>query len=152
REGVTGFLNLAQKVQEVWSKEPDRIRGDAETIVKFTKAQMEQRRGALSVPLDDALPAATLAALADEYDPKYGGFGYTPDGRKPKFPEPSNLLFLIDRVRRTGNEEAKKMLVSTLERMAMGGIRDHLGGGFHRYSVDRYWRIPHFEKMLYDNG
>jgi uncharacterized protein YyaL (SSP411 family) len=55
-------------------------------------------------------------------------------------------------VRRTDNEEAKGMLVTTLEKMALGGIRDHLGGGFHRYSVDRYWRIPHFEKMLYDNG
>jgi uncharacterized protein len=61
-------------------------------------------------------------------------------------------VFLIDRVRRTGDEKAKNMLVSTLEKISLGGIRDHLGGGFHRYSVDRYWRIPHFEKMLYDNG
>src|SRR5262245_49270173 len=100
REGVPGFLNLAQKIQEVWSKQPDRIRGDAQTVVKFTKAEMEKRRGALTVPLDDAVLSKTLAALADEFDPKYGGFGYTPDGRRPKFPEPSNLVFLIDRVRR----------------------------------------------------
>ncbi|MFP6666082.1 MAG: thioredoxin domain-containing protein, partial [Pirellulales bacterium] len=87
------------------------------------------------------------------YDPKYGGFGFNPAvAQRPKFPEPSNLLFLIDRVKKTGSEEAKAMLVGTLERMALGGIRDHLGGGFHRYSVDRFWRIPHFEKMLYDNG
>jgi uncharacterized protein len=152
RPGVTGFLSLAKKVQEFWSQQPDKIRGDAETIVKFTKAEMEKRRGALTVALDDSLPAATLAALDEEFDPKYGGFGYTPDGRRPKFPEPSNLVFLLDRVRRTGNEQAKNMLVATLEKMSLGGIRDHLGGGFHRYSVDRYWRIPHFEKMLYDNG
>jgi uncharacterized protein YyaL (SSP411 family) len=152
RPGAPGFLPLTQKIQEVWSQEPDRIRGDAQTLVKFTKAEMEKRRGEPNVALDDSLVAATLAALADEYDPKYGGFGYSPDGRRPKFPEPSNLLFLLDRVRRTGNEQAGGMLVATLEAMSLGGIRDHLGGGFHRYSVDRYWRIPHFEKMLYDNG
>jgi uncharacterized protein YyaL (SSP411 family) len=152
REGVTGFYQLAQKVQDFWAKEPDRIRGDAQTVVKFTKAELEKRRGSLAVPLDDSLPAATLEGLAEEFDPKYGGFGYTPDGRRPKFPEPSNLFFLLDRVRRTGDEKAQEMLVATLEKMALGGIRDHLGGGFHRYSVDRYWRIPHFEKMLYDNG
>jgi len=152
REGVSGFLQLAQKVQEIWSKQPERIRDDAKTVVKFTKAEMEKRRGSLTVPLDKSLTEATLTALLEEYDPKYGGFGYTPDGRRPKFPEPSNLVFLLDHVRRTDNEEAKGMLVITLEKMAMGGIRDHLGGGFHRYSVDRYWRIPHFEKMLYDNG
>lgn len=152
REGVTGFYQLAQKVQDFWAKEPERIRGDAQTVVKFTKAELEKRRSSLAVPLDDSLPAATLAGLAEEFDPKYGGFGYTPDGRRPKFPEPSNLIFLIDRVNRSGDAKAEEMLVATLEKMALGGIRDHLGGGFHRYSVDRYWRIPHFEKMLYDNG
>lgn len=152
REGVTGFYQLAQKVQDFWSKEPDRIRGDAQTVVKFTKTELEKRRASVTVPLDDSLPAATLAGLAEEFDPKYGGFRYTPDGRRPKFPEPSNLFFLTDRARRTGDEKAQSMLVQTLEKMALGGIHDHLGGGFHRYSVDRYWRIPHFEKMLYDNG
>jgi uncharacterized protein len=152
REGAPGFLQLSQKVFEVWSKEPERIRGDARTVVKFTKAEMEKRRTALTVPLDDSLATATLTALTEEYDPKYGGFGYTPDGRRPKFPEPSNLLFLIDHVQRTQHDQARDMLVATLEKMSLGGIRDHIGGGFHRYSVDRYWRIPHFEKMLYDNG
>jgi uncharacterized protein YyaL (SSP411 family) len=61
-------------------------------------------------------------------------------------------MFLVDRARRTADAEALRMLTFTLDRMAMGGLRDHLGGGFHRYSVDRFWRIPHFEKMLYDNG
>jgi uncharacterized protein YyaL (SSP411 family) len=152
REGVTGFYQLAQKVQDFWAKEPERIRGDAQTVAKFTKEELEKRRGSLNVPLDDSLPAATLAGLAEEFDPKYGGFGYTPDGRRPKFPEPSNLFFLLDRAKRTGDKKSQEMLVATLEKMALGGIHDHLGGGFHRYSVDRYWRIPHFEKMLYDNG
>jgi uncharacterized protein YyaL (SSP411 family) len=152
REGMPGFLPLAKKVQEVWSQSPEKIREDAQTLVKFTKAEVERRRGELTVPLDEKLLEAAQRALAEEYDPKYGGFGYTPDGRRPKFPEPSNLVFLLERARRASSDEAKDMLVFTLERMAMGGIRDHLGGGFHRYSVDRYWRIPHFEKMLYDNG
>src|SRR5262245_23564007 len=152
REGVPGFLHLVQRIQEVRTKEPDRIRGDARAVVKFTKVQMETRRAAATMPLDDKLLDRALAALAEEFDPKYGGFGYSPDGRRPKFPEPSNLVFLLDQVRRTGNEQAQAMLVATLEKMSLGGIRDHLGGGFHRYSVDRYWQIPHFEKMLYDNG
>src|SRR6185436_8677233 len=134
REGVSGFFQLAQKIQDFWSKSPDRIRGDAQAVAKFTKAELEKRRGALTVPLDDSLPAATLAGLADEFDPKYAGFGYTPDGRRPKFPEPSNLFFLRDRFARKSEIQASEMLLATLEKMALGGIHDHLGGGFHRYS------------------
>jgi uncharacterized protein YyaL (SSP411 family) len=152
RAGQPGFLPRIQKVQEVWKEQPDRIRGDAQVIVKYTKAEMEHRRGSAALKLDDSLPKEALAALAEEFDPKYGGFGYSPDGRKPKFPQGSKLFFLLDRLRRTSDEQAKTMLVNTLEKMSLGGVRDHLGGGFHRYSVDRYWRIPHFEKMLYDNG
>ena len=84
---------------------------------------------------------------------EYGGFGFSAtNDRRPKFPEPSNFFFLLDRVRRDKNAQAAEMLAATLLKMSAGGIRDHLGGGFHRYSTDRYWRIPHFEKMLYDNG
>jgi uncharacterized protein YyaL (SSP411 family) len=101
--------------------------------------------------------------LADQFDPQYGGFGYAlGNPRVPKFPQPSNLLFLLDRFRRdvatarhrgrSAAGQAESMLLTTLEGMASGGIRDHLGGGFHRYSTDRYWAIPHFEKMLYDNA
>ena len=72
---------------------------------------------------------------------------------RPKFPEPSNLLFLRDQLTAAqGRAEVETMLLTTCERMMLGGIQDHLGGGFHRYSVDRFWAIPHFEKMLYDNG
>ena len=151
-EGTTGFLTVARRIQDIWEKDPPRVRDDAQTIAKFTKAEMEKRRGALTVALDEALLVGCQEALAEQFDEKYGGFGYTPDGRRPKFPEPSNLFFLLDRVRRTDNAAAKRMLFQTLEKMAQGGIRDHLGGGFHRYSVTRTWQIPHFEKMLYDNG
>src|SRR5262245_3402345 len=151
-EGSTGFLTICRKLQEYWGKSADKVREDAKTVVKFTKAELERRRGALTVALDEALLVGAQEALAEQFDPKYGGFGYTPDGRRPKFPEPSNLMLLLDRVRRHGDNQARQMLAKTLDQMAQGGIRDHLGGGFHRYSVDRYWAIPHFEKMLYDNG
>jgi uncharacterized protein YyaL (SSP411 family) len=152
REGSPGFLTIVTKVQEIWGKAPDKIREDAKTVARFTKAEMEGRKTPALVALDEALVAPVQAALDEQYDPKYGGFGYGPNPRQPKFPEPSNLVFLLDRARREKSERAKEMLLGTLTWMSLGGIRDHLGGGFHRYSVDRYWQIPHFEKMLYDNG
>ncbi|MEZ6089040.1 MAG: hypothetical protein R3C05_13640 [Pirellulaceae bacterium] len=96
--------------------------------------------------------------LAEEFDAVHGGFGFVEDQpRKPKFPEPSNLFFLLHRAEDSSldesiRREAEAMLTRTLDKMAAGGLQDHLGGGFHRYSVDRFWAIPHFEKMLYDNG
>jgi uncharacterized protein YyaL (SSP411 family) len=109
-------------------------------------------------PLDAKLVTEVQEALAEQFDPKYGGFGWDRlNPLRPKFPEPSNLQFLLRRARDeslddAARKEAREMLETTLDRMARGGIRDHLGGGFHRYSVDRFWRIPHFEKMLYDNA
>ncbi|MFP6613240.1 MAG: thioredoxin domain-containing protein [Pirellulales bacterium] len=150
---ATGFMTLLTRVQEVWKRDPDSIRKDGATLTRFTKLDLEGGQLPGDLKIDKKLLAAAQEQLGAQYDPKYGGFGFNPAvAQRPKFPEPSNLLFLIDRVKKTGSEEAKAMLVGTLERMALGGIRDHLGGGFHRYSVDRFWRIPHFEKMLYDNG
>ena len=110
------------------------------------------------------MPTA-IGQLAAEYDPEWGGFRYSlTNPQVPKFPEPSNLLLLLQRAAQdpppgTDTAEApaesptaREMALTTLRKMAQGGIYDHLGGGFHRYSVDRFWRIPHFEKMLYDNG
>ncbi len=88
-----------------------------------------------------------LRYFAGQFDPVQGGFGPA-----PKFPQPVNLEFLLGHFHRTGSEEALGMAVTTLRAMARGGMRDHLGGGFHRYSVDNRWLVPHFEKMLYDNG
>ena len=85
--------------------------------------------------------------LAGQYDPAHGGFG-----RAPKFPQPVTLELLLRQHARTGDADALGMAVTTLRRMADGGMRDHLGGGFHRYSVDELWLVPHFEKMLYDNA
>ncbi len=153
RGQATGFFTIVKKVNDVWEKEPDTIKRDAETVTRVTKLELAGQRPDPLVKIDAELLDATLAALNEQYDEKYGGFGFDPrDPMRPKFPEPSNLFFLIDRVQKANDERAKELLTGTLDRMAMGGIRDHVGGGFHRYSVDRYWRIPHFEKMLYDNG
>jgi len=153
REGLTGFVTVLNKVSEVWTNSPERVREDSKTLTRFTKRELEGRRLLALKPVDDSLLVGVQSALKEQFDAKWGGFGFSEDNSKqPKFPEPSNLIFLTDRVRRSDDEDAKRMLVTTLERMAQGGIRDHIGGGFHRYSTDRYWHIPHFEKMLYDNG
>jgi uncharacterized protein len=163
RGTTTGFLTIVQRVAEVWKEKPDIIKDDAKVIVAHTKAELEGARKAVLTEINEALYLGVLPALADQFDEQHGGFGFLEEQpQKPKFPEPSNLVYLLDFVRRHRDSEnaerkaeaddAQKMLVATLEKMSLGGIQDHLGGGFHRYSVDRYWRIPHFEKMLYDNG
>ena len=81
------------------------------------------------------------------FDDENGGFGDF-----QKFPTPHNLMFLLRYWKRTGNKHALYMVTKTLDSMAMGGIYDHLGFGFHRYSVDKFWLVPHFEKMLYDQA
>ncbi|MBW3597314.1 MAG: thioredoxin domain-containing protein, partial [Planctomycetes bacterium] len=157
REGITGFFTLVKKIHDVWKDSPEKIRADAETLTKMLKSEMEPQPASLT-PLDAKLVEGVQTELAEQFDPKYGGFGYSRfNPRQPKFPEPSNLVYLLMRARdesleEATREEARNMLVTTLDHMARGGIRDHICGGFHRYSVDRFWRIPHFEKMLYDNA
>jgi uncharacterized protein YyaL (SSP411 family) len=112
----------------------------------------EQIRGLRSVepgsdvPGPDALREG-VAQFAQTFDQTRGGFGGA-----PKFPRPSELLFLLRETARTGDYTPAFMVVKTLQSMALGGMRDHVGGGFHRYSVDANWRVPHFEKMLYDQA
>ena len=153
KEGRDGFFSVLGRIDGYWRKDPDAVRKAGEQLADFVKQTLRRR----SAPLD-ALPGPEILdevqkALAEEYDPRWGGFGYSEEqARRPKFPEPANLFFLLDRLRRGENVQARNLLVGTLDKMAAGGIRDHLGGGFHRYSTDRHWRIPHFEKMLYDNA
>ena len=97
--------------------------------------------------LDPGLLSKAFDVIERQFDPGHGGFG-----RAPKFPSSMILSFLLRHWKRTGEKEALTMVEVTLEKMANGGIYDHLGGGFHRYSVDERWLIPHFEKMLYDNA
>ncbi len=153
---MEGFLEIVQRVQAAWENQREQVEAAAEHITDLVRAQLRRRPEPLPLELGEALLKQIDEALAGDFDPRYGGFSYSPDSDDvAKFPEPSNLLYLLHRARTAEGEHAaaaRKMLLTTLDHMAAGGIRDHVGGGFHRYSVDRYWRVPHFEKMLYDNG
>ncbi len=146
RYGRVGFRDLLLRIHEVWEKERDKVLSTAEQLTDAL-----QRSLTASPPDTAALHAQVLDRVYEEYhrgyDAEYGGFF-----NAPKFPRPSDLNFLFHYYRRTGQDEAREMALFTLRQMARGGMYDHLGGGFHRYSVDRYWRVPHFEKMLYDQA
>jgi len=161
KNGQTGLLKVLKLVQQAWQKGPQQLRENADLMAKLVRRQLQEQPPAATP--DPSLLDGVLAALVDQFDPQYGGFGYSAaNPRTPKFPQPSNLVFLLDRARRertrrdspgpSTDGRAESMLITTLEKMAAGGIRDHLGGGFHRYSTDRRWAVPHFEKMLYDNA
>jgi uncharacterized protein YyaL (SSP411 family) len=143
--GRPGFPRVLASVQNAWVERRDAVLEQADAVVK---AIQENLAGGSGVPVlpGPAVVAATQAMLARRFDPDFGGFGGA-----PKFPSPSNLFFLLERSR-IGSQESTDMLVQTLEGMARGGIHDQLGGGFHRYSTDAEWLVPHFEKMLYDNA
>ncbi|HUT12566.1 MAG TPA: thioredoxin domain-containing protein [Thermoguttaceae bacterium] len=162
---VAGLIPLLERVQQLWKEDPQKLEENSRVLATLVRRQLQQQPAAEETPLDARLLDGVLEALSGQYDAEFGGFGYNPaNPRLPKFPEPSNLVFLLDRVRRDRqvgetaeddggkDHQAETMLVATLEKMAAGGIRDHVGGGFHRYSTDRFWSVPHFEKMLYDNA
>ena len=145
RYGLPGFVDLCVRIEGVFRER----RGDIE---KQNLSLREALAGTLprssaAAPLDAAAPATVRAALLQNLDHEFGGFGGA-----PKFPHPTDLAFLLRCAEREGDTSAREAVVLTLTRMAEGGIYDQLGGGFCRYSVDERWEIPHFEKMLYDNG
>jgi uncharacterized protein len=158
RDGSAGFLTVVAGVARAWSKDRAGIEKAADAVTaalreRLKAAEQGQRRG---IPPRLAVSQGEIQ-LGDQFDAEYGGFGFSAENpRRPKFPEPVNLVFLLDQHRRGGTSGGQKsaleMVRTTLENMARGGIRDHLGGGYHRYSTDRYWIVPHFEKMLYDNA
>jgi hypothetical protein len=149
---LTGFLTLLKTVQEAWEKVPDEVNQGAEALARGVERSLGRSlRPPGDVP-DRAAIDAVRDALAEEFDPLHGGFGYSEvTDRRPKFHEPSNLLLLLELAER-GDATARRVALATLDALDRGGIHDHLGGGFHRYSVDRRWDVPHFEKMLYDQA
>jgi uncharacterized protein YyaL (SSP411 family) len=145
RWGRPGFPDILREIARVWRTERAKVETSASNLT-------EQIRGLRSVaPGDSVPPADTLtegvAQFAQSFDKARGGFGDS-----PKFPRPSELLFLFRETARTGDGAPAYMAARTLQAMSLGGMRDHIGGGFHRYSVDGNWRVPHFEKMLYDQA
>ncbi len=155
RWGRPGFVEVLGELTRAWRDERPKLLESANEIVE----QMREMTGA-DDPDASSLGAlgrspvagreavdAGVAAFAKVFDRRHGGFGGA-----PKFPRPSELLFLGDAWGLTGSPEARTMVLETLHAMALGGMHDQVGGGFHRYSVDAEWRVPHFEKMLYDQA
>src|SRR5262249_12276419 len=152
-EEVRGFKSILKAIAKVKEEDPEQIEKAAASISKATtEALRGMSRGLALVDLDRKLVESVTEALGEEFDPVHGGFGNPARKfRGTKFPMPSTLMFLLGEARRV-SKEAGKMAALTLDKMARGGIHDHLGGGFHRYSTERTWTVPHFEKMLYDNA
>lgn len=145
RYNLPGFVDLMENVARAWHERRGEVLAQNEAV--RARLAPQQAVSAGEVALSDAPLAAAASALAQAFDPVWGGFSPA-----PKFPRPSELLFLLREAQGNGNAEARDMALFTLRKMASGGMRDQLGGGFCRYSVDERWAIPHFEKMLYDNG
>jgi len=143
--GRPGFIEILGEIARVWKDERGKVIESANALTSRLQA-MEHAAPVWTVPEAAALDA-TVKQFVEAFDPRYGGFGDS-----PKFPRPSELLFLLREHARTGHEQARDMVLRTLRAMSLGGMRDHIGGGFHRYSVDAGWRVPHFEKMLYDQA
>ncbi|MBS3782377.1 MAG: thioredoxin domain-containing protein [Candidatus Thermoplasmatota archaeon] len=141
--GRTGLKDLTKNIDNLWKNEKNRLLSKADNIIDSIKEKSgSSRRGIDLSVLDDA-----YSNLKNNFDWENHGFG-----NAPKFPTPHNLLFLLKFWQRTGEEQALEMVEKTLEAMRKGGIYDHLGYGFHRYSTDPHWKLPHFEKMLYDQS
>ncbi|MHC4779022.1 MAG: thioredoxin domain-containing protein, partial [Planctomycetota bacterium] len=144
RAGRVGMIDLVARIRTVWKERRDEAHTIADQILE------EVRRDARSVP-GESLGSGVLQKAFGQFEARYdrhrGGFG-----RSPKFPTPHNLLFLLRYWKRTGEPEALAMVEETLRAMRRGGIHDHVGFGFHRYSTDAKWLVPHFEKMLYDQA
>ena len=149
RQGMPSFREVLAAVRHAWERDRTRVQESAGKIRQALANSATARLGGdEAAPTPDAALATHAArALATAFDAQHGGFG-----QAPKFPQPMLLGFLLRHAHRTGDEQARAMALHTLRRMAAGGMRDHLGGGFHRYSVDARWLVPHFEKMLYDNA
>lgn len=155
--GQMSFPRVLQKVHQLWGENKEQVQQSA-TIIAKEVARLQQEEGAKeAIPLENRLVIAGVRSINASYDAEYGGIDFsevTPNA--PKFPTSSKLVLLQYDIQAAEQNptaaESAKVLYHTLDAMANGGIYDHLGGGFHRYSTDRYWHVPHFEKMLYDNG
>jgi len=144
RFGRSGMIELIPRIQELWKTRQHEVSDSARRI---TLSLIQASHDSPGEKLSESLLDVAYDQLAIRFDEKNGGFG-----RAPKFPTPHNFFFLLRYWKRTGNEAALQMVEKTLHAMRAGGVYDHLGYGFHRYSTDPGWFLPHFEKMLYDQA
>lgn len=145
RQGMPGFDQVLSAVSDAWTHRRAQAREQATEITKHLQEITENDPSANE--LDESLLTKAEVSLANSFDPRHGGFG-----QAPKFPHPMDLRLLLRLHARNKNPRTLQMVTHTLDKMMRGGIYDHLGGGFARYSVDERWLVPHFEKMLYDNS
>lgn len=147
RYGRMGFPALLERISELWQSRRSELIQQGDRFSQ-TMGSLPASANNESYSLDWSVPNRCLEELVRDFDEQWGGFGGA-----PKFPMPSYLSFLMEIADAQGLDVGKRELIGySLDRMSDGGIRDFLAGGFHRYSVDRYWHVPHFEKMLYDQG
>ena len=139
-----GFKDILTRINEGWQHERDAIISSGQEIVAQLKSHNAKSQTEL---LTDEVFEKADASFIDRYDKEYGGFG-----SRPKFPSPHHLIYLLRRAKLTSNHELADMAMHTLKSMANGGLHDQIGHGYHRYSTDREWLVPHFEKMLYDQA
>ncbi|NLH27710.1 MAG: thioredoxin domain-containing protein, partial [Syntrophomonadaceae bacterium] len=144
RYGRVGFVELLKAIREKWEENREQLQGLGKEVMGSIAEQMNE--SSPGEPNPELLHGA-YRSLANSFDPVYGGFGGA-----PKFPIPHHLLFLLRYWKRYQKPRALEMVEKTLLAMYCGGIFDHIGFGFSRYSTDRQWLVPHFEKMLYDNA
>jgi uncharacterized protein YyaL (SSP411 family) len=145
RYGRPGFPSVLAGLSEAWQTRRSDVEAQSEEMEGAMRRFLEERAAPGAMPPSPALAERALGSLQRRFDSQWGGFGGA-----PKFPTPSNLYLCLELA--DERPEAAEMLAATLDPMARGGIYDQLAGGFHRYATDREWKIPHFEKMLYDNG
>jgi hypothetical protein len=145
--GRPSFKRVLEFIENAWRTKQDQIKTSGDQFIDYLRD-----RSSVALPDGGKLPdegvlTSAFRSFYSGYDGVHGGFG-----RAPKFPSAHNLLFILRYYNRSGDEDAFSMVETTLKKMAQGGMRDQIGGGFHRYSVDREWFVPHFEKMLYDQA
>jgi uncharacterized protein len=154
-EVYPGFKTILAAVRDEYKKNPEALAKQAADLAARTRFALDNAGvpGIAIVNLDRALIGDIVDAIKEEFDPEYGGFGAPHRKFKgPKFPTPCRLELLLHEGVRTKDDKLIGMVRLTLDQMAAGGIYDQVGGGFHRYSTERTWSVPHFEKMLYDNA
>ena len=148
-----GFPSILGRLNDLWKDKREQLEANADILANETRRVMRPKLSLKPIEVNDTLVAKSFEAVANSFDPDFGGVDFQskrPDG--PKFPTPTKLLFVQEMLKHKPDADTAELLDLTLMQMACGGIRDHLGGGFHRYSVDRKWLVPHFEKMLYDQA
>jgi len=149
RFGRPGFPSVIEQLSDAWRNRRQEVLAVADRTADAIRRVLagEAPNQGEPPPLDHTLPDAAVASLSQRYDERFGGFGLA-----PKFPQGFAFPLLFDVHERTGEPRHRDMALRTLRMMAAGGIRDHVGGGFHRYSTDERWAVPHFEKMLYNQA